>query len=286
MDHNRTKWRYVFGGMATAVAWTLAFGSAPAQLIDAGPKELEAVGVTEQLDAQIPLDLPFVDSDGSPVTLKKVFDGTRPVIMTMNYSDCPMLCSLQLNGLLEAIRGVPWNLGDEYRVVTVGIDPLETPERAQLTKQKYLKLYGRAGSAAGWSFLTTRNEANIKQVADTVGFGYRYEPETKQYAHAAVLMICTPEGRVSKYLYGVNYDPQTLRFSLLEAGEGKIGTTVDQILLYCFHYDPERGRYGPAAFNLMRLGGLLTLVLFGGILSLYWFRESRKRRNLPPEAAP
>lgn len=267
--------------VAAAVIACLVYATpAAAQLNQGLPKELAGVGVTEHPDVQIPLDLDFTNSDGTPVTLAKFFDGTRPVILTMNYSNCPRLCSVQLNGLVDAMRKMPWNLGDQYSVLTVTIDPLETPERAQLTRQKYLKDYGRPGWGAGWNFLVGR-EANIKKLADTVGFGYAYSPADKQYFHAAVLIICMPDGRVSRYLYKVEYDPQTLRLSLVEAGQGNVGSPVDQILLYCFHYSSTDGRYSLAAWTLMRLGGVVTLVILGGALSIWWIREKRKGGERP-----
>jgi len=249
-----------------------------AQRKESPPKELEGVGLTEDYDAQVPLDLPFVDSQQGKLTLGELFDGSRPVILTMNYSNCPKLCSLQLNALVDTIKAMDWNLGQEYRVVTIGLDPLETSQRAQLTRQSYLKAYGRPGSADGWRFLTSRNEKDIKQVAETVGFHYRKIPGTNDYAHVAALMICTPDGRVSQYLTGIEYDPQTLRLSMVEASEGRVGSAMDQILLYCFHYDAQKGRYGPAAYKLMRIGGVLTVMIFGAVLSVYWIRERRRVR--------
>ena len=274
MDHKRI-------AIVSLLMLLALVGVASAQ-INKAPKELEDVGIEEHLDTQIPLDTPFVDSSGKKVTIGQLFDGTRPVVLTLNYSDCPMLCILQLNGLVDGMKRAPLELGTEYQVITISIDPLETPERAQLTKQNYLKMYGRPGGRNGWHFLTGR-ESDIKRVAETVGFKYKYDPKSKQFVHAAAAMVCTPEGRVSKYLYGIEYDPQTLRFSLLEAAEGKIGSTVDQFLLYCFHYDATSGRYGPAAYRIMQLGGVLTLAVLGSVLSVYWLRESRKRKIEPEE---
>jgi protein SCO1/2 len=249
---------------------------AAAQRIGSKPKALEGVGVTEHPEAQIPLDLKFVDTQGRKVKLAQYFDGKRPVILTLNYSNCPKLCSVQLNGLVNAIRKMPWKLGEEYQIVTVGIDPSETSDRARLTKQRYLQRYGRPGSGEGWHFLVGREE-NIRRVADTVGFHYRLVG--KQYVHAAVLIICTPEGRVSRYIYRIEYDPQTLRFSLYEAAQGRVGSSMDQVLMYCFHYDASSGRYSLAAFNLMRAGGVLTVLIFGGMLSAYWLRERRRAKG-------
>src|SRR3990172_8950662 len=272
MRRSSSDYRCVLGllGGVLVVAGSLP---AAAQRKEARPDVLEGVGVTEHPNAQVPLDLEFVESDGKKVRLGDFFDGTRPVILTLNYSNCPKLCSVQLNGLVAAMKKMPWNLGEEYRIVTISIDPLETSDRARLTKQKYVQLYGRPGSGEGWHFLVGREE-NIKKVADTVGFGYRYVD--KQYVHAAVLFISTPQGRVSRYIYRVEYDPQTLRLSLYEAGQGLVGSSMDQVLLYCFHYDPASGRYGPAAQNLMRVGGVLTVLIFGSMLSVYWLREKRR----------
>lgn len=265
-------------GLRTALVWMLLADAALAQLNNSRPKELEGVGVTEHTGVQIPLDLEFTNSDGRPVRLGVFFDGTRPVILTMNYSNCPKLCSVQLNGLVDAMRKMPWKLGDEYRVLTVSIDPLETPERAQLTRQKYLRDYGRSGAGSGWNFVVG-SEENIKKLTDTVGFGYAYLPKTNEYVHAAVLVVCMPDGHVSRYIYKVGYDPQTLRLSLVEAGQGEVGSPMDQILLYCFHYDSAKGRYGMAALGLVRLGGTLTLVVLGAALGVWWLRERRRAKS-------
>jgi len=250
------------------------------------PKELEGVGIAQHLDAQIPADLVFTDSSGKKVTLGQLFDGKLPTILTMNYSDCPMLCSLQLNGLVDALKPMTWKLGEQYQVVTVSIDPLESPERAQLTRQKYLEQYGRAGSAAGWRFLTSQKVEPIKKLADCIGFGYKYLPEKRQFVHPALLTICTPEGRVSRYFSGIKYNPRDLRLALFEAGEGKVGSAVDQVLMLCFHYDPESGTYAWAAIRLMRIGGVLTLVILGGMLAIFWLREWRKAKSTQPEGTP
>jgi protein SCO1/2 len=241
------------------------------------PEQLQGVGVTEHLGSQIPLDLPFVDSDGKPVELKHFFDGKRPVVLTMNYSNCPMLCSLQLNGLFDAMKKMSWDIGGPFQMITVSFDPLETPERARMTKQKYLEIYRRAGAAEGWNVLTGKEE-NIKKLADSLGFRYRYSEADRQYYHVATTFILTPDGHVSRYLYGVLYDPQTVRLSLLEAADGKMGSATDQILLFCFHYDAESGRYGPAAFRLMQMGGGVTVFLVGGVLWFLWRRDKAKNR--------
>jgi protein SCO1 len=255
---------------------------ARAQINDKLPTELDKVKVTQNLDAQIPLDLEFLDSKGKKVALKDLFDGRLPTILTMNYSDCPMLCSMQLNTMLDAIEKMPWSIGKEYQIVTVSIDPTETTDRAQQTKQKYLLSYGREGAGGGWHFLTSRKEENIKKLADTVGFGYVYLPETKQYAHPTPLIICTPTGRVSRYLDMKQYDPQTIKFSLLEAGEGKVGTFADQFFLSCFHYDPDKGRYAPQAMFFMQIGAGATVLVMGVVLFRRWRRDARKGMQSSP----
>ncbi len=266
----------------------LGAGAALAQRIEKAPPQFDEVGLTERFDAQIPLELPFMEFDGkkaAKVTLGQFFDGSLPVILTLNYSNCPQLCSLQLNGLVEGMKRMKWKLGQQYQVITVSIDPLEGPRRAYQTKRKYLQAYGRPGCAAGWHFLTNRNEEDIKRVGDAAGFHYVFDPETRQYAHLAVAIICTPDGRVSQYLGGVEYDPQTLRLSLVEAAEGKVGSNWDQVLLYCFHFDPASGRYALSAFRLMQIGGGLTVLIFGGMLSAYWLHEARKRKKSRSEEA-
>jgi protein SCO1 len=269
----------IFGGLVCAASALAGARKEPL------PPELVDVGITELPGARLPLELPFVDSDGGATTLGRFFDGQHPVILTMNYSDCPMLCSIQLSGLVEAIRAMPWNLGQQYRVITVSIDPLETSQRAALTKEKYLKIYNRPGSAAGWHFLTGREE-NIKKLAATVGFRYKYIAQRRQFVHAAALILCTPDGRVSRYLGGVVYNPQTLRLSLVEASHGKVGSALDQFFLSCFHYDAEAGRYGPFALGIMRIGGVLTLLCLGGVLLAFWIRDTRRRGSSKPEGTP
>lgn len=253
------------------LAVLLAANPAWGQLLGSVPVDLEDVGVVEKPGAQVPLDVPFVDSNGQPVRFSDVVDGSKPVLLTLNYSNCPMLCSLQLDGLFEGLEAMAWDLGENFQMVTVSIDPLETPQRAKLTKQKYLRMYGRAGVESGWRCLTGKEE-DIRRVADAVGFHYKYLPESREYSHAAAAIILTPEGRVSRYLYGIVYDPQTIRLSLVEAADGKVGSTLDQVLLFCFHYDETKGRYGPAAAAVMRAGGLLTVIGVVCMVFVLWRR--------------
>ncbi len=252
--------------------------------IEPEPDLLAEIEVTEKLGAEVPGNLAFTDQDGKTVLLGDFFTGKRPVVLTLNYSDCPMLCHLQLNGFVDALKQLEWSLGEEFAMVTVSIDPTELPQRAKLTKNKYMKMYERRSAQDGWHFLVG-SEANIKALADSVGFGYTYNEARDEYVHAAVAMICTPSGELSRYLYGVVYEPQTIKFALLEASEGNIGNTVDQLLLFCFHYDSEAGKYAPAAENIMRLGGALTVLIVGGTLGVYWRREARRRKKAEEKSA-
>jgi protein SCO1/2 len=224
------------------------------------PEELDGVGITEHPDALLPLERPFVDQDGRQVTLGDYFGHGRPVVLTLNYSSCPMLCNVQRNGLLEVLEKLDMTAGREFDIVTISIDPNETPLRAHQTRSLTLKSYGRPQAANGWHFLTGTEE-NIKAVAQAVGFGYRFVPSRQEFAHSAALILCTPEGHVGRYLYGVKYEPQTLRLSLLETAQGKIGSTLDQIILYC-------------------LGAGLSAAILGMFLTRAWLNS---RPRLSPD---
>ena len=274
-----------FQARSTALALVaLACVTSPcmAQPADKLPDELEGVGVTEHLDTQVPLDLQFVDEDGRQVQLSDYFDGHQPVILTLNYYRCPMLCTLQLNGMIEGLRELNWTPGKQFRIVTVSIDPTETPSLAKAKKKTYLSEYERPSASAGWHFLTGKQK-DITALAEAVGFGYRWNPKRKQWMHTAALFLCTPEGKLSRYLYGVQFDASTLKLSLVEASAGKIGSSLDQIILYCYQYDASEGRYGLAAMNVMRAGGGLTAALLGLTLATFWMREARRRRIVPAE---
>jgi protein SCO1 len=263
----------------------LVESSATGQVVTARPSDLDGVDIEERLDESLPLGLTFRDDRGRDVTLEKYFFTGRPVVLTLNYAECPLLCQLQLQGLVESLRELDWDVGDRFDVLTVSIDPNETWQQAALAKQRHIKSYGRAGTAAGWHFLTGTN-SHIEKLADAVGFRYRYVEERGEYAHTAALIICTPDGRVSRYLYGIEYPQQTLRLSLVEASEGRIGSTLDRVLLFCFHYDAESGRYGPSARRLMQLGGLTTVLFLLCALVPYWLlrRNPGDRRDLRIES--
>jgi protein SCO1/2 len=267
------------GWAVTACLALLGAGTALAQRSEPLPEELEGVGITEQLGGQLPLAARFVDSTGDTVSLKQYFDGEKPVVLNLGYYGCPMLCGLVTNGLLEALTGMDWVPGQEFEIVTLSFDHQESHTLADLKKHNYLEQLGRPEAAAGWHFLVGQ-ETDIKQVTEAAGFGFRWNERQGQFSHAAALIICTPEGKISRYLYGILFDPQTLRLSLIEAAEGKVGSTMDKIILFCFQYDATAGRYAPAARNLMKAGGLVTILLLGGVLTGFWRREKRRQRKI------
>jgi protein SCO1 len=237
----------------------------------------EGVGIDQNLDAQLPLDLAFRDETGREVQLKKYFRG-KPVIVSLVYYRCPMLCTQVLNGLLRGSQGLQFQMGQDYDVITVSFDPSETPTQAAKKKDAYVKAYRREGAKEGWHFLTGSAES-IEALAKTVGFRYRYDELTQQYAHASGIVMATPEGRISKYFYGIDYSPHDLRLGLFESGEGKIGSAVDQILLLCYHYDPRTGRYGLVISGILKTLCGVTALGLGGFLLIMFRREWRVSRQ-------
>ena len=236
------------------------------------PPYLQNVGIEQRLDAQVPADLPFVDDTGRQVKLGDYF-GRKPLILNLVYYNCPMLCGEALAGLTGSMKLVKFDLGNEFEIVTVSFNPHETPELAAEKKRDYLKRYGRATAVAGWHFLTGPADS-INALTKAVGFQYQYDAAKNQYAHATAIMVLTPQGRISRYFYGVDFPPKDLRMGLVEASQGKIGNAVDQILLYCYHYDPATGKYGAIVSNMLKLGGALT-ILFVGALILILLRLER-----------
>jgi len=270
--------RRILGWALVVVAALMPAAPAAAQLANQVPNQLEEVGIEEHLDAKLPLDLKFRDENGTVVRLGDFFDGEKPVILTLNYFKCPMLCGLQLNGLLDGLMELDWTPGQEFEIVTVSINPLETPALATEKKQNYMKRYERPSAAAGWHFLTG-SEPEIRQLASTLGFGYTYDKNSGEFAHAAAIFFSTPDGRVARYLYGIEYPPRRLRLALVEASAGDIGSSLDQLILYCYHYDPSSRRYSPVAMNIMRLGGVATVLVLGLTIGGYWVREARRRKK-------
>jgi protein SCO1 len=225
---------------------------------------LSQIGLDQKLNAEIPLDLEFTDSSGQAVRLGQYF-GKRPVLLTLVYYECPMLCTLVLNGTVRALRTLEFSAGKEFDVVTVSINPNETPELAAAKKTQYIDSYRREGAAKGWHFLTGR-EDQIKQLADAVGFRYVYDAKSKQFAHPSGIILLTPGGKVSRYFYGVEYSPRDIRLGMVEAAKEKIGSPVDQLLLCCYRYDPSTGKYSLQILNFLRLAGAVTVVGIGLLL--------------------
>jgi protein SCO1/2 len=237
------------------------------------------VGIDQRLGQRIPLDAVFLGEDGAPVELGQLLGG-KPVVLSLVYYECPMLCTLVLNDQLRALRALPLELGRDYTALTLSIDPRETPELAAAKRDHYLEAYRRdAGpeQRGAWRFLVG-GEASIRALADAVGFRYVYDEEHDEYAHAAGLIVLTAEGVVSRYFFGVQYSPKDLRLALVEAGGGRVGSFADQALLLCYHFDPTTGRYGWAIMGALRVAGGLTLLLLGGFLARNLLRERRERR--------
>lgn len=272
----------VFGTASLASAQRTG-GYVPAPVsVHGTPTELKGVDIdVTKLGAALPLDLTFVNEEGRTVALRDVMRPDRPAILQFGYLRCPMLCSLVLNKLVEGLKGVDWNAGDQFDVISVSINPEESFELAAAKKQGYVVEYGRPGAAAGWHFLTGP-ESSTKALADAAGFGFAKQPDG-EYAHAACLFVLTPDGRVSRQLYGAEQAPETLRMALLEASGGTIGTIVDRFILWCHVYDPDRNRYAWFAFRLMQVGGVLTMfAIAGGVAWMQW--ASVRRGRLAPGA--
>jgi protein SCO1/2 len=262
--------------MAAVLAPSMAFGpeepGAPAKSPD-----LNDITVTEHPGATLPLDLKFVDETGATVTLGQYFTGSRPVVLQLGYYGCPMLCSLISQGTVTAFKAVSLEPGKDYDLVFVSIDPSEKPDLAARKKRAYMMEYGREG-AAGWHFLTGVQDS-IAPLADAVGFKYKWVQSAGQFAHPAVIMMCTPDGKISRYLYGVHFDPQTVRLSLVEASNGKIGNVIDHAYLTCFQWDGHQGKYALAAIGVMRGGGVLMMIIVAAFVIRAVRREMKKQTS-------
>ena len=253
------------------------------------PSILQQVGIDQHLNQALPLDLHFRDESGKDVRLGDYF-GKRPVILSLVYYRCPMLCGEVLNGLTSSLNVVNFGLGKDYDVVTVSIDPRETPQVAAQMKAVYLRRYNQHTSEAeqGWHFLTGQQD-QIQQLTKAVGFRYVYDPRIDQYAHASGIQIATPDGRLSQYYYGIEYSPKDLRLGLIEASQNHIGTVVDQLILYCYHYDPETGHYGAIVMRVLRLAGIATVLLLGSFIVIMTRRDIRRAKleqSLDPRLRP
>lgn len=259
------------------IGWVLILGVpsiGTAQLNQGTPEILEQIGVDEKLGETLPLDVPFTTADGEQVTLGELFEEGTPVLLNPLYYECPMLCNLVVEAVYEGVRDLVWSPGKEYVIVSFSIDPEETPEMAARSRERYLGALNRPGSEEGWHFLTG-SEESIRRVTEAIGFRYVKDEPTGEYLHPSSIQFISPEGVITRYLYGIKFTEFNLRNALYEAADGEIGSAVDQAILYCFQYDPASESYIPFARNIMRLGGLVTLVVLGIFLGLFWFGKKR-----------
>ena len=242
------------------------------------PPGLEFVGIEQHLAAEVPGNLEFRDELGNPVRLSDYFDHGRPVILNLGYYQCPMLCSELLQGLVGSMKALTFSIGKDFDIVTVSFDPRETTEMAAEKKRDMMKRYGRPNSDQGWHFLTG-DSGSINALTKAVGYQYQFDPKTEQYAHATAIVMLTPDRHISGYFYGVEFSPKDLRLGLVQASENKIGNIGDQVLLYCYHYDPRTGKYGAVISNILKLAGLGTMLILGTFMFVM-FRADRRKNHL------
>ena len=241
------------------------------------PRDLDDVRIDQNLDGILPLDAKFRDENGKEVRLGDYF-GSKPVVLALVYYSCPMLCNQVLNGMTSSLDVLKaFSIGKEFEVITVSFDPRETPDLAREKKETYVSWYKRDGAADGWHFLTG-DQSNIDRLTESAGFHYKWDAKTNQFIHASGIMIATGEGKLARYFYGIEYAPKDLRLGLVEASAGKIGSPVDQLLLYCYHYDPSSGKYGAVVMNMLRIGAALTLIAIIGMLVAFRVRGTSARR--------
>ena len=271
---------FVAGGLAALVSMP-TFAQLP---INKTPFQLEGVGIVERLNETIPLDLEFTDQNGKTVRLGDFFKQGKPVILTPVFYECPMLCTLVLNGLVDGLNDVEWSVGEEVEIVTFSFNPREKHKLAEVKRRAYLTQYRRDSARQSWPFLTG-SEENIKALTDTLGYHYRYDQKQEVYVHSASIMFLTPDGRLSRYMNDVLYDPRDLRLALIEASEGTIGSPMEQILLFtCFQYDPNSNSYVLSARKIMRWGGVLTLIVIAA--GVFFLSRRRAKHHEMKETIP
>ncbi|MES2769113.1 MAG: SCO family protein [Bdellovibrionota bacterium] len=241
------------------------------------PRELENVGIKEQNGATVDPGLIFTDDTGKKVTLGDYYNKDKPIILSLVYFNCPSLCNMHLNGLNDGLKGLDWAVGDKFEVLSVSIEPKEDYKLAAGKKESYIEAYGRKESASGWHFLTGE-DSQIKALAKQVGFGYKWDEASQQYAHSSAAIVLTPEGKISRYLHGISFDPKTIRLSMVEASSGKIGEIVDHLVLMCFKYDPNKRTYAFYAFNIMKYGAAICLLIFLAFLIPNWRRMLKESK--------
>lgn len=267
--------RLTLAGFALLAGPSVAVGQVALDSLDL----LEGVGVEQRIGEQVPLDARFTDQDGRSLTVGELFESGQPMLLTLNYSNCPGLCIAQLESVLAMLNAKAWTAGDQFSMVTLSIDPNEAPSRAKRSQELYGGRYEREGAGANWTFLVG-DEPNIRAVADAVGFTYKIDPATGEFIHDSVLVVLTPTGVISRYLGGPIYDPIGVRFALVEASEGQLGTIIDRVRMLCFRYDPTSNSYVLQARRIMMIGGAITMLLLGGFLLFLW-RFSARRGDSP-----
>jgi protein SCO1/2 len=271
----------VFGALIVALSGSSVAQAEYSALKEAGvpstepPKGLTDVGITEKLKQKLNLSLKFKDENGQEVTLGHYYDGKHPVVISLVYYSCPGLCNFHLNGVVDALKNVDWSAGDQFQYLAISFDPKEGPVLAKAKKASYMKVYERPGTENGWHFLTG-DEATIHQLAEQIGFKYKWVPEEKQWAHASAAVVTMPDGEISRYLHGIMFDGKTFKLALVEAAEGKVGTLADKLIWYCFHYDPHQSKYTLYATRVMQMGGVGIILVLGLILIPVWIRSRRE----------
>jgi protein SCO1 len=262
-------------GKVRSLGWTLPLLMIFANVVwahdDTRPAALRDVAFDQKLNAPVPLDLPFRNESGKTVRLSDYFD-KKPVILTFVYYKCRDLCPLLLDGVVRALRALSFDIGNQFDVVTVSIDPHDSPMLAAAKKKNFIDQYSRPGAAAGWHFLTG-DQAVIQKLAESVGFHYTYDPHTGEFAHATGMVLLTPKGKAARYFYGIDFSPRDLRLGLIEAAAGTIASPIDQLLLFCYHYDPVKGKYGLLIANVIRLAGAATVLILGAFILIMLHRE-------------
>lgn len=242
------------------------------------PEALKKIGIEQKLGSQMPLETEFKDEAGKTVKLGEFFNKGRPVVIAFVYYECPMLCNEVLNGLTGTLKGISFDAGKDFDVVAISFDARENdkPDLARNKKDSYMARYGRPGTEKGWHFLTG-TDASIKAATEAAGFGFQWDDKSRQFAHAGGIMITTPDGRLARYFYGIDYAPKDVKFGIMESGENKVGSAAEQLLLYCYHYDPATGKYGLAVLRVMRAGAVLTILGMGAMGLVFW----RRNRKVP-----
>jgi protein SCO1/2 len=250
-----------------------AFSAKPAPLVaEEVPAELKGVGIKQQLGQQLDLSMLVRDESGNLIPFAQLVNGSKPVIVSPVYYNCPRLCNFHLNGLTEGLQKVDWSPGNQFEMIALSFDPKETPDLAKAKKENYMKMYNRPGTEGGWHFLTASSDV-IQKFTQQVGFEFKWNEQAKEWAHASAAIVISPDGKIMRYLPGISFDPKDIKLALTEAGRGQVGSLVDSLMLYCFQYDPHKSEYTIAAFRLMKLGGLLTVLVLGIWLGPIWIRS-------------